>query len=421
MNNFIIKIKKSKFLASFSLLASGSIIAQLIAMLISPLTTRFFTPEQFGEFALFSTAVSLFGPIITMKYDMAIITAKSEEETHALIKLCFLISIMLSIICAGLYTAFFINGENLEITPSISMFIIFILLFAYGVNNIFISHNNKNGLYGLISSVTVIKSMTNNILIIITGLLNFGVYGLVISQIFSTLAGINKQSKDVRNNLDSFKAVNVSSIKRVFIKNKNQLLFNAPAALVTTTIYSSINLFIQSMYSVWELGLYSLSYRVLGIPFSVISANIARVYFDSASKENVEKGSYRNTFIKTLIILASTIIPLILFLALLSPLAFSLVFGEAWKDAGLYVQLLAPMFAVRLIAESLTTSFIVSNKQHKELLFQGALFFGELVLYLLTYIFNYNIKVFLIIVSLLYVMVYTSMIFYMNKLSRGNV
>lgn len=415
------RFKSNKFLVSFSVLASGSVIAQIISMLISPITTRLFTPEQFGSYTAISTAVSLFGPIICLKYDMAIVTAKTEKDTYSLIKLCILICIPLSILISVIYGLIFLNDELFGISLIISIPTIVVLLILYGLNNILLAHNNKNGLYKLISSVTVIKSFVNNSIMVISGLLNAGVIGLVSSQVISSLAGFGRQSIDLRQNLHKIKEINYSSLKESLQKYKRQPIFNASSALVTTSIYSSINLFIKSVYSTHQLGLYSFSYRILGIPFSVVSANVARIFFESAVKERKNSGDYKKTFRHTFAILCFTIIPMIFLLALMAPWVFSIVFGAEWMSAGVYVRLLAPMFAIRLIAESLTTSFIVSNKQHIELIIQIALFIGEILVYVITYFWNLPIENFLVLISILYLAVHGIMVIVMYKLSEENV
>jgi len=421
LNNIWSKFISSKFLLSFSMLATGSVIAQIISVLASPITTRLFTPEQFGVYTVIATAVSLFGPVICLKYDMAIVVSKTEKDTYSVIKLCLLLCIPLSVIISIIYGLIFIRSDYSGFSLWICICATTVLLTAYGLNSILLAHNNKNSLYKLISSVTVIKSVVNNTLLIISGLFHVGVPGIIGSQILSSFAGLGRQSKDIRKNLDKFKEIDFQAIKKSFFEHKKQPLYNASSALVTTSMYSSINLFIKSFYSTEQLGLYSLSYRVLGIPLSVISANIARVFFNSAVKEMQDTGIYKRTFKKTLIVLSCTIIPMITLMAIMSPWIFSFVFGTEWEVAGLYVRILAPMFGIRLITESLTTSFIVSKKQHLELLFQVSLFMGELIVYLVSFLQKVQIEYFLLLISLLYMIIHSIMILAMYKLSTKNL
>lgn len=412
------RILSNIFLKSFSLLASGSIIAQAITIILSPVVTRLFTPEQFGLYTIVVTAISLFGPVICLKYDMAIVIAKGEKETYSLIKLCLLMAIPLSLLISILYVLIIMSESYSTLQLWGYIFAIAILLSTYGINNILLAYNNKSGLYKIISSVTVIKSVVNNILLVLSGLINSGVLGLLGSQIISSLAGLRSQSKDIRKNINKFKNINFVDIKNVFLDYKKLPIFNATSAIITTSVYSTINLFIAVAFSAQQLGLYSLSYRVLGIPFTVISANIARVFFNSASMELHNNGSFSKTFTRTILFLAITVLSTITILAIISPWLFSTIFGEEWAKAGTYVRLLAPMFAIRLISESLTTSFIVSGKQHIELIFQSALLVGQLLIYSICYFYSIPIEQFLLFISFLYLLIHGIMILSMYKLSK---
>nr|WP_307990900.1 oligosaccharide flippase family protein [uncultured Niameybacter sp.] len=418
MKRYLAPILNNKFFMSFSLLVSGSVIAQLIGILISPITTRIFTPEQMGGYTLITTAVSLFGPVICLKYDMAIIVAKSEKETFALIKMCFILIAILSL-CISIVYGTLIGGSNSTghrmVVNTIS---VFLLLLLYGINNILLAYNNQKSLYKTISSVTIIKSAVNNVMMILTGLLGMGTIGLIISQVLGYIAGFNKQSNELIKHSKEIVKIKSNYIKEMIFIHRKQPIYNASSALITTSIYSTINIFIKAVYSVETLGLYSLSYRVLGIPFSIISANISRIFFESAAKEKNTNDNFKRIYIRTFIGLCSIMVPSMLMLALIAPTIFKVVFGKEWYLAGVFVRLLTPMFAVRLIAESLTTSFIVSGKQQKELMFQIILLGSEIGIYLIVYLFNIPIEIFLILISIVYVVIYTIEMIYMYKISK---
>ena len=82
MKQLIKNLRQNKALSSITTLASGSLIAQVITILTSPITTRIFTPEELGTYTLLITAVNMFGPIICLRYDLAIVT---EKQTGTLL------------------------------------------------------------------------------------------------------------------------------------------------------------------------------------------------------------------------------------------------------------------------------------------------------------------------------------------------
>ena len=57
-------------------LMSGTGLAQVIAVLASPLITRLFTPEDFGILASYTVLVGIFSAIVCGRYEFAIVLPK---------------------------------------------------------------------------------------------------------------------------------------------------------------------------------------------------------------------------------------------------------------------------------------------------------------------------------------------------------
>lgn len=409
---------KYEYFQNISILATGSIIAQIISILISPLTTRFFSPEELGVYTAILTAVSLFGPVISLKYDMVIVMTENENEEFDLINLSLILTLLFSTVFSLVYSILFLRNDFNKSGLLVVIISIFILLLLYGVNNILIAYNNKRSNYKLISAVGILKSFGSNGVIIFAGITQLGSFGLVLSQIIGNSLGITKMSKSLLLSIPKFRNRGIRGVPNVFKKYIDQPKYNATSAMINTSIYSGINIFVKEVYSTASLGLYSLSYRVLGIPFSIISANIAKIYYETASREKKTNGNYKSIFLKTLFLLIIIIVPIMLILGYYSQTIFSFVFGKEWEQAGVYVKFLTPMFTLRLIGESLTTSFIVSYKQKHELFFQTLLLLLEISVFIITYKLRLSVEIFLLLISIIYSIVYTVMIIYMYFLSR---
>ena len=82
---------QSTFIRNVSILVSGTIVAQVIAVLASPILSRLYSPEQFGEYAIFITIVGLLSTISSLSYEMAIVKQKEEFDANSLFKICLCI------------------------------------------------------------------------------------------------------------------------------------------------------------------------------------------------------------------------------------------------------------------------------------------------------------------------------------------
>ncbi|TFJ24165.1 hypothetical protein CKN99_12750 [Carnobacterium maltaromaticum] len=412
------RIKKSKFLKPIIQLTAGSAIAQVITILISPVSTRLFSSEQLGTYTMILTVVSIFGPVLAGRYDMSIVTSKNKEDEVNLISASFFISIAVTFMVSASYFVYLIKQKNiLEETGSSIFYLIPILLLMTAVTNILTAYNNKYKEYRLISKVYVLRNVVQNSSLIIFGFLKLGSLGLICSQVLSVLFGVKEQSLKLIENKKEFRLVSLSGMKKILFSEKKQPIFSVPATLLNSSSYSILNFFITGLFGLNVFGYYSMSYRILGLPLTLISTNVSKVFFQQASEERKIIGNYRKVLIKFTFVLLFISIPMVIFLMIFSPVIFEFFFGKGWYVSGIYVRILAPMFGIRLVVSSVAVSLIISQKQQLELLLQFAFIVLSLVSYFLCKILNLDEYIFFSLISFSYSLVYLFYYYIIYKLS----
>ena len=81
------KIIGSEFSKNVLKLITGLSIAQLIPILITPILTQFFSPEQFGTYGLYVSIYTILGIISSGKYDLAIMLPKNKKDSINILSL----------------------------------------------------------------------------------------------------------------------------------------------------------------------------------------------------------------------------------------------------------------------------------------------------------------------------------------------
>lgn len=61
-------------------LAVGSVGGYTIVLLLSPVMTRLYTPEEFGQFAIFSSIVAVASVFMSLSLELGILSAKRRSE-----------------------------------------------------------------------------------------------------------------------------------------------------------------------------------------------------------------------------------------------------------------------------------------------------------------------------------------------------
>lgn len=400
MQKNINKIFKNSFLYSITILASGSVLAQLVTVATAPFLTRLFTPVDMGFYTYILSISHLFMSVINGRYDMSIVTEEKEERVFAIIKLSFIICLFASIIISIVYAIYFKFFSKEYSSYTYTFIILFILIISYGIINVLTAFNNRSKEYKLMSSLYVVRTACQNFGAIIFGLFKTGMLGLLIPYVVGQIIGIKRQAKSLKPHYSKIKNVTREQMIEVAKIHYKQPLFSAPALFVNSFSYSSITFFIEALFGMSFVGLYSISVRVLGLPLSVISGNVSRVFFEDASREYNKTGQFYCSFKKTTLFLCALAVPMTLVMIFIVPRLTVLMFGEGWKEAGTYIKVLSTMFGIRFIVSSLSPGILVAKKQNYELLTQILFIISSIVCYLVTKIISLNIVEFLFIINI---------------------
>ncbi len=96
--NFL-KLKKiidSEFLRNTSTLVSGTVIAQLIPILIQPVLRRYYSTELFGTYAVYISLIGILYVITSLRYEQAVIIPKEDSESVKIVSLAQVLNLFIS-------------------------------------------------------------------------------------------------------------------------------------------------------------------------------------------------------------------------------------------------------------------------------------------------------------------------------------
>ena len=85
---------------------TGTGLAQIFPVLISPILTRIYTPEDFGFLAIYLVGLSLLTIVATGKYENAIYLPKTHKAVSRILDLSLNLSIIISVLLMSLIVIF---------------------------------------------------------------------------------------------------------------------------------------------------------------------------------------------------------------------------------------------------------------------------------------------------------------------------
>jgi O-antigen/teichoic acid export membrane protein len=173
--------------------------------------------------------------------------------------------------------------------------------------------------------------------------------------------------------------------------------FSMWAILANTLSTHLTNILISAFFSVATLGFYSLVQRLLGMPSSLIGNSIGQVFFQEAPKEKQQTGKAINTFNSTVKKLLIIGVPSFGILFFIVEYLFALVFGEEWRIAGVYAQIVVPLFFIRFIVATVSNTNNIFELQKVALIWQIILLLLSIGCLYISNLYLFDFKSFLVL------------------------
>ena len=337
---------------------SGSVLAQLIQLLASPILTRVFDPTEIGALTVFLAFSQVALPAIGGKYEVAMVLPRSERNAKLLLGIALRINLLISlgVLCVLLFPAsVFFSNENAEL---LSNWIWLIPVYIWLAGNVIILQYalNRAESFGRLGVTRIAVAFFTVAISISLGVYGMGVGGLIIGAFTGQLLTMILLLFWNRSSI-GWCSINWSPRHCALLKKYRDFpMFNASSSLLDGITLALPILVIGKYFSGDVVGWFGLMYRVASAPVSLVSSSISQVNLRFVAQAVRDGASPLPHILRTASLLfALSVLPLVIILVW-GPELFGLVFGSSWETAGEYARFLAPAFAMRFIASPLSST-----------------------------------------------------------------
>ena len=354
---------KSEYVRNVLTLVSGTSIAQAIPVAVTPVLTRIYSPAEFGLFAVYIALISIGAMIATGRLEMAVLIARKDSEALQLAVISFVISGIISLLVLVAVAVWGQQIAALSGQPGLEnwLYIVPFSIFLFSVYKVLLHWLNRKKQYGLMSQNRVIQSGSISALQVAVGLAPKITTGLAIADCLGRAAALllilRRITATVK--LPEFNRVRQYALIRRYRKFP---FLGSPASLLNVLSLQMPYVIIPAILTSAVAGMYFLVFRVLMLPIALIGESMMEVFRSKAMEDLKEYGTCRPLFIKTLLSLIVIGLPPALLLILFGQEIFAFVFGEDWREAGLYATILAPMALFRLACAPLGGVLFIREK-----------------------------------------------------------
>jgi O-antigen/teichoic acid export membrane protein len=355
-----------------AVLFAGTALGQSVTLLAAPLLTRLYTPAEFGVLAVYTSILSILAVQAGLRYEVAITLPEDDETAANLLALTLGIVLFMGPL-AGL--GVWLMGDQLARsvnTPALKpyLWLVPLGLVGAGVYQAFSRWAIRRKAYARIARTKVNQSLGMVVTQLVLGFMKLDAVGLLLGQVVGKMGGSGTLATLTwRHNKEAIKKVSVAGIRRAALRYRRFPQISTSSALVYSAVLYTPPLLIAAFYGPQVAGWFALGQRVVGLPMTLIGRSVGDVYIGEAA-QLIRTNPYalERLLVKTAKHLALVGALPTAVLGLAGPQLFALAFGEEWREAGVYVQLMAFMFLAQFVTSPLVATFGVSERQDLSLI-----------------------------------------------------
>ena len=367
--NKINSIVKGDFFKSFTVLLSGTLIAQIIGYAIAPILTRLYTTEEMGELGFYMRLTGFIAAIATLRYEAALPLPKKDEHSFLLYRLAYLISMVVLIIVAVVFLFLIVSGIGNNFDWWFYLFTVLGTSFVI-IINVGTSWSVRMGQYSIISRHKIVNSLVANLLRWLFAFFHLSAFGLILATLFGYFLSCLEFAFNFKKIRSKYKdSISNKKTKVLMLEHKEFPTLNLPHVFVDNGRDMLIATLIFTYYSIGIYGSFNHSYSMLRIPLMLVGVTLGQLFYNKASELYNQKKSIMPLLNKILLLLSAlSIVPFSILFFYGEPI-FIFIFGPNWGQAGGYSETMSVWLMFNFILSPISVLPLIIGKQKIAFLF----------------------------------------------------
>ncbi|MFN4951306.1 MAG: lipopolysaccharide biosynthesis protein [Flavobacteriales bacterium] len=359
---------KSDVFKSFTVLFSGTLMAQVIGYAIAPILTRLYSNAEMGEMLYYMRLIAFISSIATLRYEAALPLPKRDEHSYLMYRFVYLFSFWLLVFIACFLLVFSLVFDLLNFQP---WFILCVILgtAAMIVINVGTSWAVRTGTYGIISRQKITNSLVSNAFKWGFFFFNWNSFGLILATLLGFVISALEFIWDFRKTHHRFRTLFSSRKTRVVLKEHREFpLLNLPHVFIDNGRDMLLATLILAYFGEAVYGSYGHAYQMLRIPLMLVGVSVGQLFYNRSSEAMHKIKELTPILTKTIGVL--TLISIVPFTILFfyGTEIFGFVFGTTWGIAGTYAETMAFWLMVNFVLSPISALPLLLNKQRYALI-----------------------------------------------------
>ena len=366
-------LPKSNLARGIVTLMTGTSMAQVMLIALSPILTRLYSPEDFGVFALYTSICTILMVFVTGKYELTIIIPKRSSEAINLVAVTAGLSLLSSLLLLGVVL---IWGAQIAVLLNHSevglwLYLIPLTTLILGCYHALNFWTNRRARYKSMAASRVVQSGASGAIQLAAGAFKLGQAGLILGQMLGQMLAVLFLLKSLPiKERKMFRCVDFKRMCHAVHKHIGYPKYIMPAQVMSVGATELPLLLLTMFFGADVVGFYFLALRVMAAPISLVASAVGDVYRQKAAEQYARQGECFGifwAFFKRLLLFAFLpMLPILLF----GPSLFAFVFGENWRNAGEIAALLSVLTFFQTVSSPLSWTILLPGWLRIEFLWQ---------------------------------------------------
>ena len=346
-------------------LLSANVIAQAIGILVYPLLTRMYAPEDFALLSLFTSIAGVLVLVATAEYQYAIVLPKSDEHARALTHVCVLLLLaMTALICLSLPFAAPIAAMFKAPALATYWWMMPLSVLGLGLWNILNYWYIRRRAFTRASGYQITQSVFSASGKIGLGALGWLQGGMVVATVFAPLLSLLINGALAwRKYLSELLHPCRSDMRFVAREYANFPKFNLPRALVNSVGLALPVWLLTPHFGLAEVGQLSLAMMAAFVPLNIIARACYQVLYQRVAelvqrRQSIARVLWRFSLWMTVAFLIG-----LTAVYIFVPQLVTFIFGAEWLEAADIIRALYPYIVLTPICGSVCFLSDVFAKQ----------------------------------------------------------
>lgn len=385
------RLMKGSFAHNVVTLMSGTSLAQLLAILASPILTRLYSPADFGIYALYNSVLGILAILACWRYEPAIVLPDKDEDAASLFALSVIICTGMTVLTVFLVVFLRVPFARQLHSPELASWLCFLplSLFVAGLFQALNYWSTRRKKFRLLAIRQITRSSLTVFTQFATGTIHAGPLGLITGSILGQLAATIRLAwvTWVSDRYILRASLNRQSLKVNASNYRRFPLYMSIAGILNNSSAELPLIFIAYFFDPSIAGFFILGRRMVEMPLAVVQEAIAQVFFPKAS-DAYRDGSLGDVTLIAFSKLLSFILVPISLLMIAGPDLIAIVFGDVWRTAGVFLVWIAPRILAQFISSPLSSIFLILQRQDLNLKVDSMLFVSNILFILIGGVLN---------------------------------